>query len=172
MDYNGTMKKPIFRYRKLPVDYRPPASDAVTFAMNKFCPRIADRIQVMVRMVNNAEGNWAVCYYDVADPSFREFRIDIHRDISPFWFMRTLMHELVHVKQYAKGEMVHYERNHSVLKWRKQLKVNVDKIDYWDLPWEIEAHGREEGLTQQFMRAYPHHRDFCKNKKKPTKESK
>jgi len=159
------MKQPIFRYRKLPPEFRRPARDAVTFVLNKFCSRIADRIQVMVRLVDSAEGNWAVCYYEVADPSFREFRIDIESKVSPYGFMRTLMHELVHVKQYAKGEMVHYERNHSVMKWRKQARINVDKVDYWDLPWEIEAHGREEGLTQQFMRAYPHHKDFCKDKK-------
>lgn len=159
------MKQPIFRYRKLRPEYRQPAKDATAFVLNKFCPRIIDRIQVKICMKNNPGGNWAICHYDVADPTLREFRIDIHSDISPFWFMRTLMHELVHVKQYAKGEMVHYERNHSMLKWRKQMKVNVDKIDYWDLPWEIEAHGREEGLTQQFMVAYPQHKEFCKDKK-------
>jgi hypothetical protein len=166
------MKQPTFRYSKLPYEYRRPARDAVTFVLNKFCPRIADRIQVKISMIDSPEGNWAVCYYDVDDPAFREFRIDIESNISPNLFMRTLMHELVHVKQYAKGEMVHYERNHSVLKWRKQMKINVDKTDYWDLPWEIEAHGREEGLTQQFMRAYPHHKEFCKDKSKTKKESK
>jgi hypothetical protein len=24
--------------------------------------------------------------------------------------------------------------------------VNPEKVSYWDLPWEIEAHGRELGL--------------------------
>ena len=64
-------------------------------------------------------------------------------------------------KQYAKGEMVHYERDQSIIRWR-QSKINVDKESYWDLPWEIEAHGREEGLTQQFMTAFPQHEPFCK----------
>ena len=130
---------------------------------------MADRIQVMVRQVKNPEGNWAVCYYEVDDPSLREFRIDIQEGLTPRNYIRTLMHELVHVKQYAKKEMVHYERNHSVLNWKRQMKINVDKIDYWDLPWEIEAHGREEGLTQQFKKLYPQHKKFCKDKRKPNK---
>ena len=30
---------------------------------------------------------------------------------------------------------------------------DVDKVNYWDLPWEIEAHGRERGLYVRFTEA-------------------
>ena len=30
---------------------------------------------------------------------------------------------------------------------------NPTKIDYWDLPWEIEAHGREVGLFVRYCEA-------------------
>ena len=29
-------------------------------------------------------------------------------------------------------------------------KVNYEKTDYWDQPWEIDAHGRESGLLTKF----------------------
>ena len=45
-------------------------------------------------------------------------------------FITTVAHEMVHVKQYVKGELVNIEED----------------IDYWDRPSEIEAHGREVGL--------------------------
>jgi len=52
-------------------------------------------------------------------------------------------HEMVHVKQYARGEL--YESS-AQNKHRWQGKwINKDP-DYWDQPWEIEAHGRETGL--------------------------
>ena len=43
------MKKPIFRYRNLQPGYHDPTRDAITFVLNKFCPRMADRVMVRVR---------------------------------------------------------------------------------------------------------------------------
>lgn len=159
------MKKPIFRSRKLPKNYRRVAKDAVTFVLNKHCPRMVDRMQVEICMTDlNKEKIWADVDYKSLDPQFREFLIRVHNRMTPHQFIRTLMHELVHVKQYAKNEMKYYERDVENIKW-KVKKININKTDYWDFPWEVEAHGREEGLTQQFMRAYPEHKPFCRTKR-------
>ena len=56
--------------------------------------------------------------------------------------LETIAHEMVHVKQYARGELYQGIR---VNKYRWQGKW-VGNMDYWDEPWEIEAHGREAGL--------------------------
>ena len=50
---------------------------------------------------------------------------------------------MVHVKQYAKNELHEYtmKKGH-----RYKGEFFSDKLDYWDEPWEIEAHGRETGL--------------------------
>lgn len=158
------MKNPIFRYRNLKPGYHQPTRDAVTFVLNKFCPRMVDRILVRVGGADRLleiHGEYGYCVYVDKDPSQREFQIVLDNTMTPRVWIRTLMHELVHVKQYAKGEMVNYERSISFVKWR-QSKINVSKQEYWDWPWEIEARGREEGLTQQFMRAFPEHKSFCK----------
>tara|TARA_B100000242_G_scaffold281953_1_gene242777 strand:- start:459 stop:944 length:486 start_codon:yes stop_codon:yes gene_type:complete len=57
--------------------------------------------------------------------------------------LETIAHEMVHVKQYAKDELHEYtmKKGH-----RYKGKFFSDKLDYWDEPWEIEAHGRETGL--------------------------
>ena len=57
--------------------------------------------------------------------------------------METIAHEMVHLKQYAKGELVDLERCGSTT-WQK-TKINSE-TNYWDLPWEVEAHGKELGL--------------------------
>ena len=67
------------------------------------------------------------------------------------WFveiLKTLAHEIVHVKQYVMGE----------LKWRDAglvyKGINHDPknlMEYYDLPYEIEAYGREKGLLAGFL---------------------
>jgi hypothetical protein len=61
--------------------------------------------------------------------------------------LEVLAHEMVHVKQYARGEL--YVGAYSG-KHRWQGKWVSDNINYWDAPWEIEAHGRESGLFIQY----------------------
>ena len=59
---------------------------------------------------------------------------------------------MVHVKQMAKGELK--ERFTPVHKqtWNNKI-VDTNKLSYWDLPWEIEAHGRQRGLFVRFVEA-------------------
>jgi hypothetical protein len=47
---------------------------------------------------------------------------------------------MVHAKQYARREL------HPVNNAWLGKTYNPKKVSYWDLPWEIEAHGRETGL--------------------------
>ena len=62
--------------------------------------------------------------------------------------LKVLGHELVHVKQYIMGEL---SWRHSGLHW-KGTKTDVENImDYYELPFEIEAHGREYGLLVGFL---------------------
>jgi len=62
--------------------------------------------------------------------------------------LRTLAHELVHVKQYIRGELTWRDRG---LLW-KGVNLNPDNLlEYYDLPYEIEAHGREYGLLVGFL---------------------
>ncbi len=62
--------------------------------------------------------------------------------------LKTIGHELVHVKQYLLGELsvrklglcyrgVHYDTN--------------TLIDYFNLPYEVEAYGKEKGLLVHFL---------------------
>lgn len=75
----------------------------------------------------------------------REFLIELHPGIGARNILSTLAHEMVHVKQYIKGEL-----NDEMTLW-KGKKVDSDKMDYWVHPWEIEAHGVEAGLVYKFV---------------------
>jgi len=85
---------------------------------------------------------------DLAKP--REFALQINPKRSVKAILTALAHEMVHVKQYATGESRQYERTPYVTKFRGVM-VNTETTDYWDLPWEIDAYGRELGLYVRFM---------------------
>lgn len=57
--------------------------------------------------------------------------------------LESIAHEMVHVKQYASGEMIEMEKTGRT-KWKN--RYISDRLNYWNRPWEIEAHGRELGL--------------------------
>ena len=73
----------------------------------------------------------------------RVFEIEVHNNMALRKVLETLCHEMVHVKQYARGEL--YEGSRTS-KHRWQGKWLDKDPDYWDQPWEIEAAGREAGL--------------------------
>jgi hypothetical protein len=70
----------------------------------------------------------------------RTFQIELRRHRSYKTTLMTLAHEMVHVKQYAKGEI-----NVWLNKWHKQ-KIDTDTVPYEQLPWEIEANTYERLL--------------------------
>ena len=82
-------------------------------------------IEINFRCMSNDE-NYGYC----CDLEDNEYEIDIKRSLRMRDMLITLAHEMVHVKQYVKGEM----------------PEDITTGDYWDRPHEIEAHGRETGL--------------------------
>ena len=67
------------------------------------------------------------------------------------WFvelLKTLAHELVHVKQYVLGELKTRDVG-LVYKGINHDAMNL--MEYFELPYEIEAYGREKGLLYGFM---------------------
>lgn len=77
----------------------------------------------------------------------KEFLIELDTKQSKASQLKTLAHEMVHVKQYAKGELADLDR-------QRKIKFNKKKYStetfYWLQPWEIEAYGYEYGLYRMY----------------------
>jgi hypothetical protein len=71
--------------------------------------------------------------------------IDVDADLPRTNTLLTLAHEVVHVKQYATGELRDYRKRYHRTRWQGKV-VDEHEVYYYDLPWEIEAHGREGGM--------------------------
>jgi hypothetical protein len=81
---------------------------------------------------------------DAKNHNHREFEVEIEADLGPVYLLRTLAHELVHVKQYARKELVDMCSGNYQM-WNKVM-YNENLVGYKNLPWEKEAIEREKEL--------------------------
>lgn len=99
------------------------ASSLVVFICQKF--NIQPTVEVNFRRMTNDHCSGSCIKIDNS-----EYEVDLKRSLKMRELLVTLAHEMVHVKQYELNE----------------IKDDNKDCDYWDLPHEIEAHGRETGL--------------------------
>ena len=80
----------------------------------------------------------------------RYFEVDVEAALHKRPQLQVLAHELVHVKQYARGELRQLQRGGYSWQGRRYSKITPDQEiwskEYNRLPWEIEARGMEETL--------------------------
>jgi len=117
----------------------------VNFCIQKLMPRMRG-LDITVRLKDLKGDAYGYCLADDDESRLdrpRSFEIEIHKNMPLRKVLETLCHEMVHVKQYARGEL--YESTvQGKHRWQGTW-LNKDP-NYWDQPWEIEAHGREAGL--------------------------
>ena len=119
----------------------------VNFCIQKLMPRLKD-LEITVKLTDLKGDAYGYCMSDPDGDSERadrprHFELEIDKKLPLRKLLETICHEMVHVKQYARGELYEGSR---VSKHRWQGKWLDKDPDYWDQPWEIEAHGRECGL--------------------------
>lgn len=100
--------------------------------------------------IANKDGDYAYCDWTDDNNSCREFLIGIDLSLSKKETLLALAHEMVHLKQYAKGELKDIWRPVRMVKWQGERYI-YEEMDYWECPWEIEAYGREKGLYFKFL---------------------
>jgi hypothetical protein len=107
--------------------------------------RIRNNCVITIRFVSDLEvfGAAEIVGYNTRKQA-REFLVEIHPGLGARTIFETLAHEFVHVKQYAYNEL-----DDCLSVW-KGTPVDSDTVDYWNHPWEIEAHGHETGLVTKF----------------------
>jgi hypothetical protein len=118
--------------------------------------RLANNISIKLIFNNkNLDKNiYGFCDWDCDKRNPRNFIISIDPNLSKRMTLMVIAHEIVHVKQYARGELKDLMRLNKV-KYLGKL-YDEGKINYWVQPWEIEARDYEKLL----------HREFCKTLKR------
>ena len=99
------------------------------------------------RTLLSKDGMEGSCIWDEWDDlkkTPRDFHIELDSTINLREILINLAHEMVHVKQWVKGEMYEYADPNKV-RWMKK-KYDMEEMNYYDYPWEIDAFGRQLGL--------------------------
>lgn len=105
------------------------------FASHTFSPQLSKHIALRVdfrKFSKYFHGFVTVDDYNNAGHP-RSFVIEVNRNDTENEILKTLAHELIHCRQYAKQEL-----NEEMSMWQGKF-VNSDKIPYDEQPWEIEA---------------------------------
>ena len=98
-------------------------AEAVTFAFNQLIPRIKN-CTLNVYLVSSKQ---------IINNNKQE-RIRINKNQTGDDFLTAVFHEMVHVKQYIRGE----------------LDQDSDDLNYFDRPSEIEAYRLQEELLEKW----------------------
>ena len=78
----------------------------------------------------------------------RSFEVNIDGNLSISDFIKTIFHELVHVKQYVTSELVDRIRGRAKVTWKGS---DHTKTSYSKQPWEREAYRLQEALYKEFL---------------------
>ena len=74
------------------------------------------------------------------------YEIRINSRFNDYRMIRTIFHEMTHVKQFARGEL---EMGTKVDKFKgKEYK----RADYWTAPWEVEARKAEKKMMRKWKK--------------------
>jgi protein involved in sex pheromone biosynthesis len=119
--------------------------DVVTWFVSKYFPRHKLEIEVLHRGLKREN---ALGYCDVAGETYRprSFLIEMDTYMDKKTYATVLIHELIHLKQWCKGEL---KLKASKRYFRGEC---MDDLEYWEQSHEIQAHYYERILYYQYLK--------------------
>jgi hypothetical protein len=118
---------------------------------DKYLPFVHEEILLRIHIIPDREDhvNVAECECCDSEEDPRRFLITLctTEETSKRSFIRMIAHEMVHLKQYSLNELTDSDDGTKSVFHRKNYDLDMD---YWEQPWEIEAHGREKGLVLKY----------------------
>ena len=114
------------------------------FAQYLMGEKLAKNLDIEVRFEDQGKLAEGHCVPLDAERRPRSFEIGINPKLRRYKMLQCLAHEMVHAKQYAKGEL---SNQLITAKWQgKTFKLTNSIEDYLNWPWEVEAYGRDRSL--------------------------
>lgn len=111
------------------------------YSKELFHPNMHKNIHVTVRFCKLNYETYAEAFPTSYSKKPRNFVVKLRNDLKKP--VLALAHEMIHIKQYAKGELCLYHT-----KW-KNTRVSQN-TPYKDLPWEKEAYRKDYQLYKKF----------------------
>ena len=102
--------------------------------IKKYLPRF--KLELEIELVNTDA--YGYCIWAETNIRPRAFTITLNKKLENNVLLETLAHEMIHVKQWVRGELK--DTNCGRQLWKGKDYTNTD---YDNQPWEIEAHRLE-----------------------------
>ena len=118
--------------------------DVAIWFLNKFLPRHKIEVEILHRGLKR-EGVYGYCDYTGDSYRPREFLIELQTYMDEELYIKTLLHELVHLRQWVIGSL----RSKRGKMYYGSTKV--EELDYEDQPHEIEARQQENVLYLEYF---------------------
>ena len=118
--------------------------DVTAWFLNKFLPRHKIEVEILHRGLAREEV-YGYCDYVGESRRPRQFLIELHTHMEEELYIKTLLHELTHLRQWVVGSLrmrrgkMHYG------------KEPVENYEYRYQPHEIEAREQEETLYLEYL---------------------
>jgi hypothetical protein len=122
---------------------------ATFFAKKLLHSQLSRHITLRITIRDSLDAGAYCDFVPTSNPP-RIFLIEILRTKRKIDMFTALAHEMVHLKQYATGEMKDKKcKTKYVRIWRGE--IYEDDVSYWDHPWEFEAYGLQDSLVAKFL---------------------
>jgi len=130
--------------------HREIARDVVEFMQQKYFDNIAN-LQVEMKLskvLNRDDCADGLCFVLDSGSKPRNFEVCIDTRLSLEDFIKTIIHEFIHIKQYVRGELVDQIRGRAKTTWKTK---DHTKTPYSKQPWEREAYRLQEKFYTEYM---------------------
>jgi len=118
--------------------------DVAAWFLNKFLPRHKITVEILHHGLKR-EQVYGYCDYVGDSYRPREFLIELDTYMHEDLYIQTLLHELVHLRQWVLGSL---RSKRGKMYYGKEC---VEDMDYWIQPHEVEAREQEETLYLEYM---------------------
>ena len=118
--------------------------DVTAWFLNRFFPRHKITVNIVHRGLNR---ECVYGYCDVVGETYRprHFLIELNTHMDEELYIKTLLHELTHLRQWVVGSL---RLRSGKMYYGKECMENVN---YWEQAHEIEAREQEETLYVQYL---------------------
>lgn len=135
--------------------------DVAKYTLNKFVANsVQNKLRISVLFKKKVKNCWSgECVYLGVEDNFRKFDLEIVVDTKDKRYnnpvkqneitIKTLIHELVHVSQYANNQLFDYTDGKTKFEG-KIYQTKFNEREYWNSPWEVLAYGWQECVYEEY----------------------
>ena len=125
------------------------ADKVISFCLKRLMPRARSiNVELTLRSMSDLGGCWLI-------DNHRSFGIEVNSESKTKEFIISLIHEMVHAKQYYKKELTEALNMKSIgvivnkVYWKGE---DCTDLEYKNLPCEIEAYDMQETLYKEYKK--------------------